>query len=114
MFRVIGGATPLKPYTEASWLAWDDELAPFNEGGYFRTGFPVLRQVASLTTEWVLRENPYCFHFEATDRRKHEIYGYLVARYGGAAISRYFHCMEGDRFWFVRTDERPDLGATNS
>ncbi|TPJ58660.1 hypothetical protein [Mesorhizobium sp. B2-6-1] len=101
-FRVIGGATPIKPYTEGSWLAWDDELAPFNEGGYFRSGFPVLRQVASLTTEWVLREKPYSFHFEATDRRKHEIYRRLVARHGMLADQPYMHYISGPQFFFVR------------
>lgn len=106
-FGTIGGGTSLKAFSGSIWGAWDDENAQFIEGGYFRNGFPVLRSVISLTTEWIRSERPFRFHFEAVSDRKHRIYRYLVARYQAPAIGHYVHYMEGDRFWFVRTDERP-------
>ncbi|MER8445627.1 hypothetical protein NKH52_20775 [Mesorhizobium sp. M1066] len=101
-FRTIGGATPLKAFAGGSWLAWDAEVAQFTEGGYFRNGFPVLRHVVALTAEWVQREKPYSFHFEATDDRKHRIYEYLVARYGRSIAHRYTSYRDGCLFCFVR------------
>lgn len=95
-------------------MAWDEEVAQFNEGGYFRNGFPVLRHVVSLTTEWVLRERPYSFYFEAVDERRDRIYRRLVARYAGSAASQYTHYTNDRQCWFVRTEERSDLGPANS
>ncbi|BCG79902.1 hypothetical protein [Mesorhizobium sp. 113-3-3] len=103
-FRAIGGQTWLKAFSGGSWRGWDDEIAQFTEGGYFRTGFPVLRHVVTLTIEWVLREDPYSFYFEALDERRHRIYRHLVARYAGSVASHYGHYMNGaSQFWFVRT-----------
>lgn len=109
-FRAIGGQTHLKAFSGGSWGGWDDEITQFTGSGYFRNGFPVLRHVVSLTSDWVRRERPFRFHFEAVDERKHRIYLYLVARYQAPINHRYVHFMEGNRFWFVRTADDPGLG----
>lgn len=113
-FRAIGGATPIKAFLGSRWGDWDDESAQFSEGGYFRNGFPVLRHVVSLTTEWVLREKPYSFHFEALDDRRRRIYHLLVARYAGPVALQYVHYMHGGEFWFVRTDVHQDIDSAKS
>lgn len=102
-FRVVGGSTPLKSFAGGSWMTWDEDGPQFNGMGYFRNGFPVLRHVLSLTTEWIRREKPFRFHFDAIDHRRHRIYRYMLARYRGPIMSHYVHYMDADRFWFVRT-----------
>lgn len=104
-FGAIGGQTKLKAFSGGSWDAWDEEIAQFTEGDFFRNGLPVLRHVVSLTSDWVRREKPFRFYFEAVDERKHRIYLYLVARHLAPLSRRYVHFMDGNRFWFVRTDE---------
>lgn len=97
----------MKSYSGSSWEDWDDEGTQFNGSGYYRNAFPVLRHVASLTTEWVWRVRPYRFYFEAIDRRRYHIYRHLVNRYVGPTTSQYTHYLHGTRFWFVRTVDGP-------
>ncbi|MER9371494.1 hypothetical protein [Mesorhizobium sp. M0491] len=104
-FRVIGGATKKKAFTGGTWGAWDEDIVPFCESGYFSDGRPVLRLVVALAADWIRQEKPYLFHFHATDQRKHRIYRQLVHRQSPSWASCYTHYMDGMESYFVRKQE---------
>lgn len=104
-FRVMGGATKIKAFTVCSWLAWDEDTAPYRGGLYFHSGIHVLRRVVALLVEWVRQEKPFIFHFHATDERRHRIFGHLVRRHTLSLADQYTHFVDGRHFWFVRKQE---------
>lgn len=110
-FRVIGGATKLKAFTGGSWLAGDEDIVQFRDGGYFRTGRPLLRRVVALLAEWIHIEKPFAFHFHAIDERRHRIFSQMVRRHSPSLAGNYTQYLDGKEFWFVRKQDEHRIDA---